>query len=106
MLSLSNPWLRNNSISFKGIYAKRDYPLFFWNIHKTLWSRIKMISDTLISRDIFDHNYTYHLIFKNKHLIFSASCTPEMLLFLTSYPITENEFGHTVADPMRALQST
>ena len=54
-----------------------------------------MISDTLISRNIFHHNYTYHLIFKDQHLIFSASCAPEMQLFRTSYPIIENEFGHT-----------
>ena len=28
-------------------------------------------------------------------LIFPASCTPKMSLFITSYPIARNGFGHT-----------
>ena len=35
------------------------------------------------------------LLFKAQHLTFATSYTPKTKLVPTSYPTTENEFGHT-----------
>ena len=80
VISLSSHWPKDNSISFKDrylpIYPKKCFPSFLF-IHRMFtrpfWSRIKMISDSLILRNIFTitiliTSIQYHIIF-NTYLI-------------------------------------
>ena len=45
-------------------------------------------------QEYFHRNCTYHLLFRDKHLIF-LHLTPLRHTFSTYYSITGNEFGHT-----------
>ena len=60
-----------------GIYAKQWQklycPPFFQNVHNICWSRLNMISDSIIFRKGIHHSYTYHFLFKDHYLIFSTS---------------------------------
>ena len=79
---------------------KKDHILFSFRMlmRETLWSKIEMISDGLISRNIF----TYHLLFKDRCLILFCILHPwDITFFPTSSPVTENESGHTAAQCMR-----
>ena len=65
------------------------------NVHKALWSKIKMIADSLISRNIFDVNIPI-ISYSNINILFFSDLTPlRCNIFPISYPITKNEFGRT-----------
>ena len=102
ILSLSNHWPSGKSIPLKGIYRKITTnwhcPHYSLIVHKTWWSRIKTNSDSLISWTIFHHHC--HQLFKDQHFIFSHILHSEDGTIPTFYPVTEDEFGHTVVpDP-------
>ena len=96
---LSNHWLSNNSISFKGVYAKTtkydtslfSSRMFTWPIHpESKWFQVDPHT-----QEYFHHNYTHHLLFQKPAYYFLYLTPLRHNFFPTSYPITENEFGLT-----------
>ena len=83
VLSLLNHWPSSNNIYFKDSYAKtaitkkRYYPLFYWNVHTTRWSRIEMISNRFSSRNVFIVAISMISYSKIDILILSTSYTTE-----------------------------
>ena len=91
VLSLWNHWQSKNSISSKGFVAKttkNDIASFL----------LESSQDSLVQNQdgfrqphlqtYFHGNYTYHPLFKDQHLAFPASYTPETWLF--SYILPHN----------------
>ena len=69
------------------------------NAHKTYWSRIKTISDRMISRNVFIIAVPF--MSSSKVSIFFYILHPwDVKFFPTSHPVTENEFGHTERPPI------
>ena len=102
-VSLSNHLPSNKSTAFNAIYEKWQKKLalpyfklaYFLNVHKIHWYGIKLIPDSIISRYVNIAAMPIITYSKISSLFFPTSHTPKTKLFHASYPITENEFGHT-----------
>ena len=101
LISLPYHWPSNNSISFKDIWAKTtktDIILFYFRMFtRSFGPESKKIFNSLISRNILtilDHLRSPLRI----SVLFFLHLTPPRYSFSpSSYPITENEFGHNVS---------
>ena len=65
--------------------AKKLYcPLFVQNVHIICWSRLSMISNSIICRNGIHHSFTYHVLWKD-HLIFFKILPIRHDIFPTPY---------------------
>ena len=109
VFSLSNRWPINQSKYFKGLYAKTGkicYPLFFQNVHKTRRYRNKITPDRIISRNAFTTAIPIISYSKISILFFVHLHHWDLTRFPTSFPVTENEFGHTVGTSQDVVESS